>query len=114
EGECRRKKEECRKGNGSRSACIPHSAFCILHFHSWGEGELARRTDAAAQNAFGTRETEPQFLAALDKNVRAPEQYALRNCRRFCCRLCLTPWRFIVNFLHAKDIRSLADSMFVP
>jgi len=30
-GECRRKKEECRKGNGSRSACGFHSAFYILH-----------------------------------------------------------------------------------
>ena len=38
----------------------------------WGEGERGCRTDAAAQNVFGTRETEPQFLAALDKNVRAP------------------------------------------
>ena len=36
-----------------------------------GEGELGRRTDAAAQNVFGTRETEPQILAVLDKNVRA-------------------------------------------
>ena len=23
------------------SFCILHSAFCILHFHSWGEGERA-------------------------------------------------------------------------
>ena len=38
----------------------------------WGEGERGRRTDAAAQNVFGLRETEPQFLAALDRNVRAP------------------------------------------
>ena len=57
-GECRRKKEECRKGNGSRSAgCfhsafpgpwslpstslgyILHSSFFILPFHSLGEGE---------------------------------------------------------------------------
>ena len=37
----------------------------------WGEGERGRRTNAAAQNVFGTRETEPQFLAAWDKNVRA-------------------------------------------
>ena len=35
-------------------------------------GERGRRTDAASQNVSGTRETEPQFLAALDKNVRAP------------------------------------------
>ena len=34
--------------------------------------ELDRRTVAAGQNVFGTRETEPQNLAALDKNVRAP------------------------------------------
>ena len=46
-----------------------------------GEGELGRRTDAAAQNVFGTRETEPQFLAALDKNVRAPERCELRTSR---------------------------------
>jgi hypothetical protein len=39
----------------------------------WGEGERGRRTDAAAQNDCGTRQTEPQFLAALDKNVRAPK-----------------------------------------
>jgi len=32
-----------------------------------------RRHAAAAQNVFGTRETEPQFLAALDENVRAPK-----------------------------------------
>ena len=31
-----------------------------------GEGERGRRTDEAAQNVPGTRETEPQFLAALD------------------------------------------------
>ena len=31
----------------------------------WGEGERGCRTDAAAQNVFGPRETEPQFLAAL-------------------------------------------------
>ena len=31
-----------------------------------GEGERGRRTDAAAQNVAGTRETEPQSLAALD------------------------------------------------
>ena len=31
-----------------------------------GEGERGRRTDAAAQNVAGTRETEPQFLVALD------------------------------------------------
>ena len=35
-----------------------------------GEGELDRRTVAAGQNVFGTRETEPQILAALDQNVR--------------------------------------------
>ncbi|MEI6786565.1 MAG: hypothetical protein WCQ21_37290, partial [Verrucomicrobiota bacterium] len=29
-------------------------------------------TDAAVQNAFGPRETEPQFLAALDKNAECP------------------------------------------
>jgi len=28
----------------------------------WGEGKRSRRTDAAAQNVFGPRETEPQFL----------------------------------------------------
>ena len=33
----------------------------------WGEGERGRRTDAAAQNVFGPRETEPQFLAALGR-----------------------------------------------
>ena len=38
----------------------------------WVEGEQGRRTDAAAQNVFGTRETEPQILAALGRNVRAP------------------------------------------
>ena len=32
-----------------------------------GEGERGCRTDAAVQNAFGPRETEPQFLAALDR-----------------------------------------------
>ena len=37
-----------------------------------GEGELGRRTDAATQNVSGTRETEPQFLAAWVRNVRAP------------------------------------------
>ena len=31
-----------------------------------GEGERGRRTDAATQNVSGTRETEPQFLVALD------------------------------------------------
>ena len=46
-----------------------------------GEGELGRRIDAAAQHVFGTRETEPQFLAALDKNVRAPERCELRTSR---------------------------------
>jgi len=45
---------------------ILHSAFYILHFLSWGEGELGRRTDAVGQNVSGTRETEPQILAALD------------------------------------------------
>ena len=44
-----------------------------------GEGELVRRTDAAALNVFGPRETEPQFLAALDKNVRAPEKCEMRT-----------------------------------
>ena len=34
-------------------------------------GELDRRTVVAGQNVFGTRETEPQILAALDKNVCA-------------------------------------------
>ena len=37
-----------------------------------GKGERGRRTDPAAHYVFGTCETEPQFLAALDKNVRAP------------------------------------------
>ena len=56
--------------------------YCYIHAEDvgidkppgevWGEGERGRRTDAAAQNVFGPRETEPQFLAALDKNVRAP------------------------------------------
>ena len=32
---------------------ILHSTFCILHFHSWGEGELGRWTDAATQNCGG-------------------------------------------------------------
>ena len=36
-----------------------------------GEGERGRRTDAAGQNVFGTRETEPQFLAALDCQASA-------------------------------------------
>ena len=45
--------------------------FPLLWGEGWGEGELGRRTDAAAQNVFGTRETEPQILAVLDKNVRA-------------------------------------------
>jgi hypothetical protein len=44
-----------------------------------GEGELDRRTVAAGQNVFGTRETEPQNLAALDKNVRAPEKSKMRT-----------------------------------
>ena len=35
-----------------------------------GEGELDRRTVAAGQNVFGTRETEHQILAALDILVR--------------------------------------------
>jgi len=40
-----------------------------------GEGERGHRIDAAAQNVFGPRETEPQFLAALDKNVGAPPDH---------------------------------------
>ena len=40
-GECRRQKEECRNGNGSRSACGFHSAFGILHSPSGrGRGEV--------------------------------------------------------------------------
>ena len=58
------------------SFCILHSAFCILHFHSWGEGERGRRTDAAAQNGFAMRETEPQILAALDIHGRAQAGFA--------------------------------------
>ena len=37
----------------------------LLWGEGWGEGERGCRTDAAAQNVFGPRETEPQFLAAL-------------------------------------------------
>ena len=33
-------------------------------------GNGAAWTDAAAQYVFGTRETEPHFLAALGQNVR--------------------------------------------
>ena len=38
----------------------------------WGEGERGRRTDAAAQNVFGPREIEPQFLAALERRSAPP------------------------------------------
>ena len=38
----------------------------LLWGAGWGEGERGRRTDAAAQDVFGPRETEPQFLAASD------------------------------------------------
>ncbi|MEI6779871.1 MAG: hypothetical protein WCQ21_03025 [Verrucomicrobiota bacterium] len=38
----------------------------LLWGEGWGEGERGRRTDAAAQDVFGPRETEPQFLAASD------------------------------------------------
>ncbi|MEI7938491.1 MAG: hypothetical protein WCK27_17530, partial [Verrucomicrobiota bacterium] len=38
---------------------------------------------AAAQNVFGTRETEPQILAAWDKNVRAPVTCA-NNVGKMC------------------------------
>ena len=44
----------------ARPAMLP-----LLWGEGWGEGERGRRTDAATQNVFGTRETEPQFLAAL-------------------------------------------------
>ena len=44
----------------------------LLWGEGWGEGEWGCRIDAAAQSVFGTRETVPQFLAALNKNVRAP------------------------------------------
>ena len=43
----------------------------------WGEGELGRRTVAAAQYVFGTRETERQFLAASganDRHAREPHE----------------------------------------
>ena len=49
----------------ARPAWLP-----LLWGEGWGEGERGRRTDVAAQNVFGPRETEPQFLAALDKIVR--------------------------------------------
>ena len=46
----------------------------LLHSHPLGFVSDFRlgRTIAAAQYVFGPRETEPQFLVALDKNVRAP------------------------------------------
>ena len=43
----------------------------------WGERELGRRTVAAAQYVFGTRETERQFLAASganDRHAREPHE----------------------------------------
>jgi len=51
----------------ARSAWLP-----LLWGEGWGEGERGRRTDAAVQKVFGPRETVPQFLAAWDRNVRAP------------------------------------------
>ena len=45
----------------------------LLGGEGWGEGERGRRTVAAAQYVFGTRETEPEFLAALDVKLRRPE-----------------------------------------
>ena len=45
----------------ARPAWLP-----LLWGEGWGEGELGRRTDAVGQNVSGTRETEPQILAALD------------------------------------------------
>ena len=55
----------------------------------WGEGERGRRTDAAAQNVFGTRETEPQFLAALDGSspVAFANQPDLETSRPRPCRV---------------------------
>ena len=45
----------------------------LLWGEGWGEGERGRRTDVAAQNVFGTREIEPQFLAALHSVLRISE-----------------------------------------
>ena len=51
----------------ARPAWLP-----LLWGEGWGEGERGRRTDAAAQYVCSTRETKPQLLAALAKNVGAP------------------------------------------
>ena len=66
---------------GAFPVCDNPGAECprSLGQRAGGEGELDRRTVAAGQNVFGTRETEPQNLAALDKNVRAPEKSKMRT-----------------------------------
>jgi len=58
---------------------VSEDRSAAIVFNYRGEGELGRRTDAAALNVFGPRETEPQFLAVLDKNVRAPEECEMRT-----------------------------------
>ena len=60
----------------------------LLWGEGWGEGERGCRTAAAAQNVFGARETEPQFLAALDKNVRAPKSLRRALARWAVMRTC--------------------------
>ena len=51
--EGRRKNAERGMAPVQPAVFILHSTFCILHFHSWGEGELGRWTDAATQNCGG-------------------------------------------------------------
>ena len=73
-GHCRteRRKEWVPRFVATRPIVLP-----LLWGEGWGEGERGRRTVAAAQYVFGTRETERQFLAASganDRHAREPHE----------------------------------------